>query len=244
MADNPYPFLKLDKDQVLFTYPHGEVIIPDSYIQHGIAEIIGQEVETFGLFYFHVWDTYEFENKKPVSYLYKFPSKIRLCPSTIVDRRNENKEKEYVLTFTENDAFIKTTLIPKSSSVSSAMIDILFKGYLPEHIKYSEIHDLWVQCDKINAVDLKVSESIRELIIGELARSRADLSQPFRSVLAKDPTHNLLDYKTVQIVSLPRYNSAFASLTSADAKHGITVSAVRKRRGQKDKVSPVEEAIR
>jgi hypothetical protein len=229
--------------EVIFTKPYGEIIIPAEYMDHNIAEIIGQEVDTFGLFNFYVYDSYDVENIKPRVFFFKFPSRIRMAPSSIGDRRGEKGEKEYVLKFEEGDTLITSTAIQENSDVARQMIDIMFNAYLPEAIPYHEIHQFWTQVNRFNGVKPAASEAVLELVVSELARDPNDLSRPFRLLMRDDRNVSSGARKLINIKNIPKYNSTFASVTSGNAKQGITSSIARRRQGKPDKSSPIETAI-
>jgi hypothetical protein len=244
-------FLKaLPTKEVIFTKPYGEIIIPQSYIEHHIAEIIGQEIEIFGLFDILVWDTFEIEKYKPTVYHFKFPSKIRTSPSEIENKKFPGEsENSIILKYTDGDVFIVSTAVQKDPNVARQMIDIIFNGYMPSTISYSDIYDFWTKVNDFNGVKINASEAVLELVISELCRDPNDLSQEFRKAIQKQYKSNpgskidLKSRKMVNIRDIPKYSSTFASLTSGNPSQGITSSIARRRTGKPDKETPVETAI-
>lgn len=234
--------LTADK-RVILKKPYAEVHIPEDYVEHGIASIIGEEVETFGLFDVYVWETEDKTKNNPVKVSLTFSSKIRTVPSRI-DRKKVGEEGEYILEYVQGDLFIKSTQIAKSGDVSRAFIDILFKGYIPDSLSYDDMHDFWNQCNNINGINLNVSDVVTEMILATFARDPHHMEIPFRIALSdKRKGYNGFSRKMVRVTDIPRFNSTFASLSSGDPKQGITTSINRHRSGAGDNPSPIEDAI-
>lgn len=234
--------LEGDGGSLIFKKPYGEVHIPEEYIDHGISFIVGQEIQTFGLIDLYVYET-EDHSDKPKIVEMVFPSIIRTCPSHIELQKGKDGN-EYRLEYHLGSKFIKSTLITKHPDTARNMVDILFKGYIPDSLDYTEILLFWMQCNELNGVDLNVSSVILQTILSEFARDPDHLENPFRLAL-NDPKRklNTKQRKLLRVQDLPRVSSTFASLSSADPKQGITVSVVRKRTGGLDNPSPIEEAI-
>lgn len=229
--------------QFLLKKPYAEVHIPEDYIEHGIATIIGEEIEMFGLFDILVWNSEDIEKEKPVKVAFTFPSKIRSVPSRI-DRRKVGDEGEYIFEYHQDDVFIKSTQVAQSSDVARAFIDILFKGYVPDSLSYDTIHDFWKKCNDINSVNLNVSDVVLETILSVFARDPHQLEIPFRIALNDQRKgYNGFSRRMVRVTDIPRFNSTFASLSSGDPKQGITASINRHRSGGEDNPSPIEDAI-
>jgi hypothetical protein len=73
------------------------------------------------------------------------------------------------------------------------------------------------------------------MIISEIYRSEKDLSKPFRIA----NTDDMLAYKTVSIDKVPKYTSAFTSITSDNADEAIAAAMTTK--GNAD--SPLEKIV-
>jgi len=242
MADKPNFFTTLKTKEVIITKPYVEVHLPFKYFGHRIAEVIGNEIETFGLFNVYVWETYDYETTKPTSYFFKFPSKIRTIPSSFEDKTIDGK-KMRVLSYSQNDVFIKTTDIQLDSDVARHMLDIVFNAYLPDLIPYNEIHSFWSEVNRFNGVKPAASEAVLEIIVSEICRDPHDPSRPFRHLIRTNPKTSMNDRLLMNIRNIPKYNSTFAAITSGNPKVGITTSISRLRQGKEEQPSPVEEAI-
>jgi len=236
-------FEKTSDNGFLLKKPYAEIHIPEDYIDHGIATIIGQEIETFGLFDILVWENEDKEKEKPIKVAVIFPSSIRTIPSRI-DRRKVGEDGEYVFEYVRGDSIIKSTQIAKNDSVPRIFMDIIFKGYIPDSIPYEELHSFWEKCNSINGVNLNVADVALEVILAAIARDPIQLEIPFRLALNDKRKHyNGYDRKLVSMSILPKLNSTFAALSSADPKQGITASILRHRNDEDQRISPVEDSI-
>jgi hypothetical protein len=242
-----FMFIQPNKE-VILTKPYCEIHIPEDYISHNIAELIGNEIDTFGLFNIYVWDDYDIEHTKPRTFFFKFPSRIRTAPSVIDTRRGKDGEKIRVLKYEEGDILIKSVAIQENSDVARQMLDIMFNAYLPDTIPYNNIYSFWTRVNIFNGVKPAANEAILKIIISEICRDPDDLSRPFRHYLRDKFLHggvigDMSKRKMLNIRNIPKYNSTFASVTSGNAKQGITSSIARIRSGKIDKDSPIEKAI-
>lgn len=245
-------FLKeLDDKSVVFTCPYAEIDLPQDYFDKGIAEIIGKNVNIFGLFEIKVYEANPDDEDKDVSkikyksYFFKHKGMVYTCPNTIVEKRNSLGEKYQTLVFKKGDEFIKSTLIVVDTKVASKMLDLMTLGYLPNVFPYEEIADFWTQVNTFNGIKISsMSQASIELIVSEIARDPKDPSKTFRSKLKESPKTNRYAWKLINIRQIPRYTSVFASITSGDPK-GNLISIISRQRndGNSQKDSPVEDAI-
>jgi hypothetical protein len=241
-----FDFIKvLPDNSVVMTKPLAQIIIPASYEDHHIAEIIGNEFYTFGVFNINVWDDEEgAEDGKPAHrYLFRFPSKIHTVPSEFTTRRNADGEKEYVLTYYEGATFITSTLVQKDTSHAKQFLDIMVLGYLPDSIPYQDIAAFWDDVNTFNGIEMKAGQVVLELITSQLCRNPTDLSEPFRHAVRDNTKINMLSRKMINIMNIPRYVSSFSGISSAWAKPAITSAIANKRAGKKEVISPLEQAI-
>jgi hypothetical protein len=236
---------KLPDDSVIFTCPHAEIIIPQEYFDHNIAEIIGKEVDMFGLFHIFVWSTPDIDNETPKKYFYKFKSRIRTVPSSIEEgKRDERGQKQTILHYNEGATFITTLHLQVSTDVARQMLDIMTLGYLPNIIPYEDIAAYWTDVNIYNGVSLNaISQTSIEMMVATLCRDPHDMSKPFRHTLRDNPKTGPHDWKILNIRRLPRYSDAWASLISGDPRGNIVSIISRERDGKPRKESPIEKAV-
>jgi hypothetical protein len=242
---NPNFLEKLADGSVIFTCPHAEIIIPQDYFDHNIAEIVGKEVDMFGLFNILVWETPDIEDETPKKYFYKFKSRIRTVPSSIEEgKRNEEGAKQTILHYNEGATFIVTVNLQKSIDVARQMLDIMTWGYLPNIIPYEEIAAYWTDVNIYNGVNLDTMSQISiEMMVATLCRDPDDLSRPFRHRLRDDPKIDHHAWKILNIKRLPRYSDTWSSLISGDPRGNLVSVISRQRQGKKQRESPIEKAV-
>jgi hypothetical protein len=243
--NNPDFLEKLEDSSVIFTCPHAEIILPQDYFDHGIAEIVGKEVDLFGLFNILVWKTADIDNEVPKKYFYKFKSRIRTAPSSIEEaKRDASGRKQIGLHYNEGATFIVTTNLHATIDVARQMLDIMTNGYLPNIIPYEEIPAYWTDTNVYNKVSLAtMSQTCIEMMVATICRDPDDMSRPFRHRLREDQNIGQNDWKILNIRRLPRYSDAWASLISGDPRGNIVSVISRQRAGKKQMESPIEKAV-
>lgn len=208
-------FIKTLPDKsVIFTCPYAEITIPQDYIDRGISEIIGNTVETFGLFEIKVWSTPDVDNAAPTKYFFKFKSKITTAPSNIKTERNPSTgEKELTLCYNEGATFITSIDVQPDLDNAKRMLDVMTFGYLPNILSYEEIPQYWSDVNEANGIGLDaMSQTSIELIVSELIRDPKNPAQPFRKRLREDPKYNRKGWKIMNINRIPKYTSALHHL--------------------------------
>jgi hypothetical protein len=242
---NPNFLEKLPDDSVIFTCPYAEIKLPQDYFDHGIAEIIGKEVDMFGLFNILVWQTSDIEDETPKKYFYKFKSRIRSVPSSIEESgRDETGQKQIVLHYNEGATFIASVNLQTTIDVARQMLDIMTLGYLPNIIPYNEIAAYWTDVNTYNGVSLSAMSQISiEMMVATLCRDPDDMSRPFRYRLREDPNISQYAWKILNVRRLPRYSDAWSSLISGDPKGNIVSIISRQRQGKPQRESPIEKAV-
>lgn len=245
MDENEVTWLKnLKNKSTVFTNPYSEIHILQKYFDHGIAENVGQFVELFGIFEILLWSTYDIEDEKPEKVFFMFKSKITTAPSYIREDRNIDGDKEIVLCYNEGATFVTSTDVRVDSNVASKMLDIVTLGYLPNIMPYEEISRYWTDVNTFNGMSLdSMSQSAIDIITSALCRDPKDISRPFRHRLRDNPNFDSRNWKMINIRLLPKYTSAFASLTSGNPRGNLVSVIGRNRQGKSQKESPLEDAI-
>jgi hypothetical protein len=232
-------------ERVMVKAPYIKVYIPIDYMEHRIAEIIGQDIRTMGLFYFDVFDFDNNDNLKLLKrYFLTIPTYITMSPSKISTERDEDKRIVNVFEFKYGDIFINSTLVKQDWKVVSNMIEILIQGFMPSSIGYDEMYSIISECTKINDIDFKISDMIMELLIAELNRDPNNIRRPFRLALKDDPNISMNLSKRIKIDVLARINNTFAAISSADPLQGVSVSINRERYNEKQIPSAIEESLK
>lgn len=226
------------------------VYIPGAFVEHKISEIMGQEIDTIALFHFDTFgenaDTFDEENpyKKPIRYFMKIPTVVRMCPSDILEERDDDKNIVYVLEFVSGDIFLKNVNVVQDWKTVNKVIELLIKGFIPKELGYNEIVKFISDSCYINDTKLEVSDVIYEILVAELSRNPENINEAFRYLVNKK--EGKIDMTAKQMISidrLGRINNTFAAITSQDPRLGISTSVIRHKTGQKEKESSIEKVL-
>ena len=229
-----------DDNKVLFN-DDGELIyyIPEKFFELNVASIIGEYVETMGLFSYCRFSKSGKQIDKPK--ILKCPTMIKCKPSYIEKINNyqlegTKKPNSYrILKFHKDDELLSNTAIPKDVGNVEKFVNLLTRGNLPDNIPYNEIHEYILLNAELNGFSYKVSNQIIGLIISELCRNPKDLSQPFRYTKMED----MLDYKSIRITEVPKYTSPYTAITSENPDEAIAAAMTTTGNAE----SPLEKAI-
>jgi len=247
MIDN-FNFQEKD-DQVIFTGAYMEVYVPRFYFDNGISVLIGDKIETLGIFNFKVFSSEEKKNKAEL-HTFKFPSFILTEPTStnyqeIQDLIEESDDKSFaVLKYYKNDIFIDNINVTKKSEYTQLFINLLHSGKLPNTIPYDEILGLEMESTNFNGVNLNVPATVMELIISEIYRDKKDLTKPFRFKAGKSGKVSMYDYKPINIKQISTFNSTFTGVTFEDIDYNLTASVNKTRYKKKEAISPIEKTIK
>lgn len=230
---------------------------PEAWIDKGIVEFINKDVFMLGLFEGYIFDSLNDDDfKKAVhKYTMKSPSKFQFKPSiieTFDDMINDpvedilEKVKMVKLTFLEGDTYIKSVNSISSVEVMKAFGSMVLNNWIPYMVTYDELPKLWNDCNQANTGgDMGVNFASLCSIVAGMTRCPDDLTVPFRVKYEKYAAKGIHNGVMIRLYDVPKFTSNFASLTSADAKHGLTVAMKRRRVDHaEDVTTPIEEAIK
>ena len=200
----------------------GEIVyyVPEKYFELSIANVIGEYVETMGVFQYC-----EFSKSGKAGELkpFKHPT-IFQCKPSLIEKvsdyhlQNTKVPSGYrILHFKNKDELISQTSTPQVIENVEKFMNLLKGGHLPDHIPYNEIQDYVIMNAKLNDFSYKVSTQIIGLIISEIYRNPKDLSIPFRHTSMDD----MRAYKAINVNKVPKYASTYTALTSENADEAI-----------------------
>ena len=214
-------YLKEIDNKMIFT-GDGEIIyyIPEKYFDLNVASIIGEVIETMGIFAYGLFDK---TGKQLAFKHFKCPTMIQCKPSKI-DKINgfqlegSKSPKSYrLLHFSKDDELVCSTAIPQSVDNVEKFMNLLIRGNLPDYIPYNELQDYVIKNAELNGFNYGISNQIVGLLISELCRSTEDLSKPFRFSDMKD----MLDYVMIPIMRVPKYTSPYTALVSENPDEAV-----------------------
>jgi len=220
--------------------PNLRVYIPNSYFEEEIAEYVGSNIETIGVFYMSVHQKDTDPLTKASLHSLKIPSNITIFSDKKEKLRlklGDVEEIYTVLYFYENDIFLATDNIIQSPKNTLNFINLLHYGKLPQNIEYSEIINIYRENLELNSVNLKVPSVLLEAIISELCRSKKDRNLPYR-------LDRSMGFTYAPIKMLPHLNSTFASISFEDPNKGIALSIKRTRDNKEQTLSSIEKVIK
>jgi hypothetical protein len=232
-------FIRQDGNKVIFS-GDGELIyyVPEKYFDISIAYTIGEYVELMGIFPYGLFDK---NGKKLKLGRFKLPSMFKCAPSSMSKESSlqlvSTKEpKAYrLLHFKNGDELVCDINVAQDYENVEKFNKLITRGNLPEDIPYNEIHEYFLENAKLNKFSYKVSTQLIGVIISELYRDPKDLSKPFRLSKSDD----MLNYKAISILKIPKYTSAYTAITSENADEAIAAAMTTSGKGN----SPLEKVV-
>lgn len=232
-------FFKQINDKILFN-GDGELIyyIPEKYFDNNVAISIGEIIQTMGIFTYGLYDK---KGKQLKLDRFKCPTIFECKPSLITKEPNlqligSKTETAYrLLHFKQDDELICNINIPKSIDNVDKFVNLLVGANLPDNIPYNELHEYIIRNAELNGFNYKVSAQLIGVIISELYRDPKDLSKPFRLSGMQD----MLDYKAIPIVKIPKYTSPYTAITSENADEAIAAAMTTTGKAE----SPLEKVM-
>ena len=214
-------FLKEDGNSLIFK-GDGELVyyIPENYFRNDghmkYAEEAGEYINTLGLFSYEVFDS---KGKSIYGVkLFNHPVLISCMPSSV------EKVKDYILD--------KKIPVPVDYRILRIF---MITGNIPNVIPYDELHTFLMDSIKFNGSSFGISAQMFGILVSELCRSTKDESVPFR--LAKET--DMHKYKPVSIKMIPKYISAFTSITSENWDDAVVNAVINKNKVD----SPMEKIL-
>lgn len=233
-------FFKEDSNGKVTYTGTGEVIyyIPENYFDTKKAIVVGEIIETIGIFTYELRDN---NGKKVKQELFSCPTMISCKPSSITKEAElllpgSKEAKAFrLLHFKNGDELICNTNVPKSVDNVEKFVDLLIRAKLPDTIPYDMIHEYIIENANLNGFNYKVSGQLFGILISELYRDPKDLSKPFRLSDMTDMT----GYQAISILKIPKYTSPYTAITSENADEAIAAAITTK--GKTD--SPLEKVM-
>jgi hypothetical protein len=233
-------FFKTENNVIKVACPYLRIYIPNSYFEEEIAELVGTQIETIGIFYMSAHNTEDEPLEKGKISSLKLPSSITISPTRKEKMRlfiGDSDEIFTVLYFTKGEIFLPTAEVLQTPKNTLSFINLLHYGKLPANISYPEIITIYRKNLAMNNVNLKVPSVLLESIISELCRSKNNRNLPYRLDKGKGFTY-------APIKMLPHLNSTFASLSFEDPNKGIALSIKRTKDNKEQALTSVEKVIK
>ena len=228
-------------ENTLYFSGDGEIIyyIPEKYFDLSVAKIIGEYVETMGIFAYSLFTKTGIT--KGVKH-FKCPTIMKCKPSKIEKlnhfnlQGSKNPDGTYrALHFQDGDELVCELAIPQSVDNVEKFVKLLKGGNLPDYIPYNELQDYMIMNAQLNGFNYKVSNQILGLVISELCRDPKNLSNPFRYTKMED----MVAYTSIPINQVPKYTSVYTAITSENPDEAVAAAMTTTGNGK----SPLEQIM-
>ena len=239
-------FLHKDGDSLLFK-GDGELkfYIPETYFRSDgsmkYAEEAGEYINTLGLFAYEVFDT-KGKSLYGLKLFYHpmtvtcMPDEIEKVKDHILDKNIPIPNDYRILTFRKDAPVILNVKSPQDiRNVENMFRIFMLTGNIPNTIPYDRLHTFLIDSVKYNGSSFGVSAQLFGILISELCRDPRDESKPFRLAKSKD----MHAYKSLSIKMVPKYISAFTSITSENWDDAVVNAVINKNKVD----SPMEKIL-
>lgn len=221
-------FLKKDGERILFNQ-EGELIyyVPESYFTKDIAEINGEYVTLLGILDYAIFDT---NGKTKGLKRFNCPTMFMCKPTSIEKLKNVKltkyiEAKDYrILKFKKGDEVISSIHVPEMVSNAETFFRLLLTGDLPTTIPYDKLHEYFPNNVRMNGGDYGLNMQMYGIIVSEMARDPNNVKRPFRY----SNMNNMNEYTCINIRLIPKYITAYTSITSEVWDEGILNASMNK----------------
>ena len=233
-------------DNIIFTGPYMQVYLPSFYFEKKLASELGDAISTLGLFNFKTFNDPEGKNANPIR-LFNVPTIITTFPSkksvVELDLYNSGEKEVFVLLeYFANDIMCPKS-VPKDIKAFGAFLAVMIGGKIPKSISYDDIFDVWEKNQELGAINLTVSDTVKEFVISKIYRNKKNKLETFGSVLGKDPKHSPYDYITASPREITKLESTFTGISFENMDEVLTSAVVGGKENRDENISPMEEIL-
>jgi hypothetical protein len=236
-----FPFIKREKGgKVVLDAYEMEILISEDYFSNGIASLIGDKLNTIGIFRFRIKQT---ESSPKHDYLLNLPSPILISFQDSFSSKEKIdgvEERFKIFRLEKGDIFMESETIVASPKNVEAFANLLHAGKVPK-TTYESIYRQYIQVQEDNKTPLGVPSSTIEATIAELCRSIKNEEIPFRIALNRGGA--LTDFKLVTLRSLPALISTFSGISFENINAALASGVARKRKGKEEEITPMEKTV-
>lgn len=231
------------RHQLTFTGKEMEIYLPVAYLNNepSLADIIGEYIETLGLFLFKV-DGKMYEINLPIRFMFNYSERKKWSGKLLPEL---NSEEYDVFVLKTGDIFCYDINHRENlGDIMFFMNTLIEGGKLPNIISYDNVLTILLQAMAVtNSGDIGLSSVSYELLLSELYRSKNNINTPYRQYINKFP-NKPYDYKMIKLTKIPETSSNFLSLIGEDINHQIVAAIYNTRTGREDKISPAEKLLK
>lgn len=230
-------FLKREGDSLLYNQ-EGELVfyVPEEYFSRNFAIIMGEYVNLIGLLDYAIFNTNGKHNglkqfRLPTVFLSK-PGEIEKIRNVKLTAHSEPQDYR-LLKFKKGDTVIVSVRVPQIVDNAEEFFKIFLSGSLPTTIPYDKLHEYFPENIRLNGADYGLNMQQFGIIVSEMARDPKDHTKLFRHT----SMNNMNEYTSISIKDIPKYVSAFTSITSENWDEAVINAITNKNPGY----SPLEK---
>ena len=240
-------YLEKKDNKLIFTGEYMEAYVLDKLFKKNLNEVVGEDVDLFGLFNYRVSNKKGEIDPKSKLYTFNFPSKIVTKPTSIETAELEllpgcGVQKYRVLKYYNGDAMMECLQVVKSITNVETLVNMFLSASIPNTIPYEKLPEVFMTGLFINGETGNVNASTISVYISELNRYKKDTSIPFRKIAGKGNCSSY-DYVPANVRSVCANNSTFSALTFEDIDTMMVYSINKKRYNKPQNASPIEQII-
>lgn len=233
-------FLKRVNNSILFD-DDGEMVfyIPEFYFTKNIAVVIGDLINTIGIFNYVLYDKNGKQKTKltPIN----FPSAFLTKPYEVEIKKevkltkHSDIEDYRLLKYKKGDIVIDSVKVPQLIANTEDFFRILMAGNLINTIPYDKLHEYPVYSMNINGNKFGINNQLFGIVFSELCRNIDDKTIPFRVSGSTD----MHAYRCISLKDIPNNISAYSAITSENFDDSVVAATLNK----KHKYSPLEKIM-
>lgn len=241
-------FLEQDGESIRFMGDILNVYLPKNYFESGVSIYNGNEVNTIAYFFFEV-KSFAMEEKDEMGHIYTFKLPARIIfefddkNSKTLNIKDTGDIQYDVLTMNKGSIFIKNINVEKSATNAKDFLYMLHKGRFPALIPYDEIIKIYMQNIDLNGMDLGCQNSIYEMMLGELMRSKKNVKEAFRKTINRSGV-SPMDYQNINMKNIAFFSSAYSGIGFEDMNKALISATAKNINNEKEIISPVEKILK
>jgi hypothetical protein len=240
-------YFKDENGNIVFIGPYMEAYIPAFYFEKKYAEELGDTIKTFGVFNIRTFNDPDGKNANPLRvmniplFLITYPSSFEVKS---MDLLHNNEPEVYTVLKYYNKDVVCADSTTQNIQCFEIFLNVLLSGKLPKTLPYDAIFDIWAKNRELNGVSFDVSDTVYEMVISEIYRSRRSPVKRFGMELGENPNASPYNYRTASPREITKINSTFTGISFEYMDEMLTSGVVRAKEDKPENTSPMEEIMK
>ena len=229
------------KEGKLYAKDYTEIYIPKEYIESGVANNQGAEIETFGVCYIRGFKGTTPGEIKLLSIptivkfmIYEFKYETIVVHGKSIDVMT----LQYI-----KDSYVMHQSLTTGRDIANNFLSMVLSGKLPKTLNYAQTIDLWWMAMEISGVSFKVPSKMFELVLSAIYRSPNNTKERYGQYYGRQSNPNGYDYKTGNVRSVVKDLSTFSGMVFEDISTMMTNGINNSLENIDEPVSPLEKII-